>query len=144
MKTEFRNGSIILLIFIMLLGSIVLFSVDIPLLQKINSNPEQFYVSETVGISMYPRVYTGDIFVIQKSNSPDFNISVGDIIVFYENEQYIGHRVIDLTANYVITKGDFNQGSETVYYNQIVGKVIKTISRYNVIGQKVTSWISED
>ncbi|MBS3748179.1 MAG: signal peptidase I [Candidatus Thermoplasmatota archaeon] len=144
MDTKFKNGNIVFLIFIVLLGSIVLFSVDIPLVHQISQHPEQYYVSETVGISMYPQVYTGDIFVIQKSDSPNFSILIGDIIVFYDNEQYIGHRIIDITDDYVVTKGDFNNGYERVQYNQIVGKVIKTINRYNLIGQKVTSWISEN
>lgn len=124
-------------VFISIIALILLFSVDIGSLHEVTQHPEYFYASETVGLSMYPQVYTGDIFIIQTRDHPDFDIKLGDIIVFDSGHSYVGHRVLEIHDGYYITKGDNNHVGERVYDSQIVGRVYKTVYRTNPIGQFV-------
>jgi len=112
-------------------------SIDFPVLSEISEHPECFYASNVIGLSMYPHAYTGDTFIIQTKDHPDFNIEIGDILIYTNGEHVVGHRVIGITSNYFVVKGDANPVCEIVYPNQIIGKVFKTISRYNPIGQFV-------
>lgn len=136
-------GTIALAIFIVLTFGILLFSVDVGLLFEINQHPEYFVVSETIGVSMYPEVYTGDVYVIELCNSSDFTVKTGNILIFYQDDIVVGHRVTSITNDYYMTKGDFNTVSEKVYPEQVIGKVVKIIDRYNPIGQRVTAWVAE-
>lgn len=131
------SGKLAILIFIVLLSVIIFTSVDIGVLYEVSQHPEYFYASETIGFSMYPQVYTGDMFIIQTVEHPDFEVNVGDIIVFDSEYNNVGHRVLEIHQNYYITKGDNNRGSEVVYPSQLIGCVYKTIYRTNPIGQYV-------
>lgn len=91
---------------------------------------------------MYPEVYTGDLFIIMKQNYPSFTINLGDILVYTTGEYNIGHRVVGIYDNFYLTKGDNNQNYEHVYNSQIIGKVVKTINRYNPIGQWITARVA--
>lgn len=108
---------------ILSISLLIILSINIPALQTINENPEYFYASESIGISMYPTLKNGDVLIIQKNTDPSFNVKVGDIIVFTYNDMYVGHRVIDVENNYVVTKGDANTFSEHITYDRIVGKI---------------------
>ena len=146
-KIQDNSGKIAILLFISIVLLIFFFSVDIGLLYEISQNPEYFYASETVGLSMYPNVYTGDMFIIQSNEHPGFNLAHGDIIVYYkENSEgegyFVGHRIIGIYNDYYLVKGDANSISERVYPEQIVGEVIKTIDRYNPIGQYMFLWVA--
>lgn len=132
-----NSGKLAILIFVLLLSVIIFTSVDIGALQEVSQHPEYFYASETIGFSMYPQVYTGDMFIVQTVEHPDFEVNVGDIIVFNSGHSNVGHRVLEIHQNYYVTKGDNNRGYETVYLSQVIGKVYKTIYRTNPIGQFV-------
>jgi len=120
----------------------LLTSFDLGLLYEISQEPEYFYASKTEGLSMYPQVYTGDMFIIMEVSHPNFVVEYGDILVYTNGEYTIGHRVAGIYDTYYVTRGDNNQGLEQVYESQIVGKVVKTINRYNPIGQWITARVA--
>lgn len=130
-----NSGKLAILVFVVLLFVIIFTSVDIGVLYEVSQHPEYFYASETVGFSMYPQVYTGDMFIVQTVEHPDFEVNTGDIIVFDSGDNIVGHRVLEIHQEYYVTKGDNNRGSEVVYNSQLIGCVYKTIYRTNPIGQ---------
>lgn len=136
------SGKLAILVFIVLLSVIIFTSVDVGVLYEISQHPEYFYASETIGFSMYPQVYTGDMFIIQTVEHPDFEVDIGDIIVFESGDSAVGHRVLEIRQNYYITKGDNNRGSEVVYPSQLIGCVYKIIYRTNPIGQFVFTQVA--
>jgi len=137
-KKKTKNQSIFaLIIFLSIFILIILLSVDFAVLNEITQHPEYFYASETVGLSMYPQLYTGDMIIIQTIDHPEFSILVGDIIVYQKEEHNVGHRVLQINEDYYVTKGDNNIGYETVYPSQVLGRVYKIVDRYNPIGQFV-------
>jgi signal peptidase I len=56
------------------------------------------------GNSMLPLVREGDTVLINRLASPD----IGDIVMFFEKDKLILHRVLGLEKNRLFTKGDFN------------------------------------
>ena len=135
------SGKLAILIFVILLSVIIFTSVDMEALYEVSQHPEYFYASKTIGFSMYPQVYTGDMFIVQTVEHPGFEVDIGDIIVFESGDSAVGHRVLEIHQEYYITKGDNNRGSEIVYHSQLIGCVYKTIYRTNPIGQYVFSQV---
>lgn len=132
------NTNVVLIsaiVFVFLFASIICVSIDFGALQEVSQHPEYFYASKTIGFSMYPQVYTGDMFIIQTVDSPGFEVTIGDIIVFDSGHSNVGHRVLEIHQGHYVTKGDNNDGHEIVYPSQLIGRVYKTIYRTNPIGQ---------
>lgn len=72
--------------------------------------------------SMKPTIDTDDIVFAIINNK---NIKENDIIVYYDNELTITHRLVSINENTYITIGDnANSDTELINKNQIVGKVI--------------------
>ena len=137
-----KNIIIVTTITVIAITALILcFTVDIGVFYEVSQHPEYFYASETIGLSMYPQVYTGDMFIVQMVNHPSFDVDIGDILIFSSEEGTIGHRVLEIHPDYYITRGDNNGASETVYHSQVIGKAYKTIYRYNPIGQFVFSQV---
>lgn len=141
-ETKKKTTLIFIAFSIFVLFTVVAFTVDIGSLYEVAQNPDYFYASEAIGLSMYPQVYTGDMLVIQTADCPGFNIAIGDILIFNSGQHTVGHRVLEIHPSYYITKGDNNRGYETVYPSQVVGRVYKTIYRTNPIGQYVFSKVA--
>lgn len=94
-------------------------------ISSINLNQfELFTMQETP--SMLPTIpYGATVIVLPISQSQ--NISVGDIIAFnFQNNKYpIAHRVIQISNNKYLTKGDNNKLSDSwINQSQIIGKVV--------------------
>ncbi|RJR31306.1 signal peptidase I [Candidatus Parcubacteria bacterium] len=75
--------------------------------------------------SMWPKLKTGDLILIEGIDSSDIN--VGDIVVFVNDEKnFTIHRVIELNDNSIITKGDANNiPDQPVPYEMVVGKLLR-------------------
>lgn len=74
------------------------------------------------GASMLPILRPDDIVYFKKISFA--KIKTNDIIVIRKNRQFISHRVIYKSKNYLITKGDNNSPSDgKIYPRQIIGKV---------------------
>lgn len=79
--------------------------------------------------SMEPAIYPGDVVIMK--NVENDEIEVGDVIQFHTQNFFIIHRVIDIKDGIYVTKGDNNNvaDSEPVYFEQIKGKLVKTIPK---------------
>ena len=87
--------------------------------------------------SMQPELKIGDIVVVKKITQED--LKVGDIISFRHGQSVITHRISRIIEEdgerKYITKGDFNnaEDSESVTYNNIEGKVIRSVPQFGKI-----------
>lgn len=75
--------------------------------------------------SMWPELKKGDLVLIQGVDPK--TVQVDDIVVYTTTEiSFTVHRVIELKAETLITKGDANNAvDQPVTYESIVGRVIK-------------------
>ena len=87
--------------------------------------------------SMQPELKIGDIVVVKKITQEE--LKVGDIISFRHGQSVITHRISRIIEEdgerKYITKGDFNnaEDSESVTYNNIEGKVIRSVPQFGKI-----------
>ena len=99
---------------------------------------DHFLLGVGVGISMYPTIRNGDYIVVD--TTPE-DIRVGDIIVYVApNGEFVGHRVIGVTGDGYIVKGDNNPVPDPwiVHDNQIIGEVENVIT--NPVLKKVSEY----
>lgn len=83
--------------------------------------------------SMAPSIKQNDIIIVKKSNKYE----KGDIITFEKDGDYITHRIINIIADSIVTKGDANNEKDVaIKEDVIVGKVIHVYSNLG-IWQKV-------
>jgi len=90
--------------------------------------------------SMEPAIPVGSVVVI-KPVDPE-TLTIGDIICFKiesESPTTVTHRIINITAQGFITKGDANEDPDTwiVKKENVVGKVIATIPYLGYLGHFV-------
>ncbi len=111
-------------------------------------NRQHYVIAEVEGMSMYPTIKDGDLVVVMLKTHPQFNLSVGDIIVylpvsragqlpfaeyFVEHRVLIAHRILKIydtgTTKYYLVKGDNNPYEDpwTITDQDIIGKVVKII-----------------
>ena len=72
--------------------------------------------------SMEPTLKVGGILYYEKIDLNDFD--EGDILVYQTKEHIISHRIVDITENGFITKGDVNNTVDNylITNNQILGR----------------------
>lgn len=80
--------------------------------------------------SMKETIQIDDIIIIKEEN----RLNKGDIITFFQDNQIITHRIIEiLDDGNFITKGDANNSKDSKVYKQnVIGKVVKIIPRGGV------------
>lgn len=88
--------------------------------------------------SMEPVIGTGSLALI---NQRDTEIEVGDIIAFSNKDMWIAHRVVEITDEGYITKGDNNTGRDLgpVMQEQVQGTVICSIPKLGKYIRSITS-----
>lgn len=74
----------------------------IPLMPNVNH--QSVFVGKSIGTSMEPLINQGDKLYVEKLRISQ--LKIGDIIVFYSNNNFIGHRIIRINKKRIITKGD--------------------------------------
>ena len=86
-------------------------------------------INIAIGSSMFPTIENGDMLVgVSKYIA---SIKPGDIALYKENGEYIGHRVIAVTDEYVVFTGDNNLLPDgKVPVSDVYYKVILTIPPY--------------
>ncbi len=87
--------------------------------------------------SMEPTIKAGDSIIFQKTSYE--NLEVGDIIVYKSKSGsteglYIVHRIVEITDEGFVMKGDNNQAvdSEIVTRDMVIGKYKKTFNFLNI------------
>ncbi len=80
--------------------------------------------------SMKETIQIDDIIIVKEEQ----NLNEGDIITFFQNDQIVTHRIIEiLDDGDFITKGDANNSKDgKVYKQNVIGKVVKIIPKGGV------------
>lgn len=84
--------------------------------------------------SMSPAINMGDVVVIGKANVSE--LKIGDVITFGEGKTFTTHRVINITPEGFVTKGDANKAPDMgiAKRQDVLGKVIFTIPGLGYLG----------
>lgn len=97
------------------------------------------------GKSMYPFLKPGTRLSVQKTSFQ--SLHVGDIVVFFNRGEFVGHRIIWKTSTYLVTKGDNRDRRDPFLAEKdIVGKVIRfsykgTVKRLDTYSARFVSYI---
>lgn len=79
--------------------------------------------------SMWPSLKKGDLILIKGIESKD-EIKEGSIVVYKNEKGFTVHRVLNISEDWVTTKGDANNVSDNpVKYEDIVGTVLNVGGR---------------
>ncbi len=71
--------------------------------------------------SMEDGIHAGDYIIVNHTK----DLKLGDVITYTRHNYYITHRIVDITPNGLITKGDANNTEDDpVQLNEVVGKVL--------------------
>ena len=97
---------------------------------------DTYILAKGEGLSMYPFIKDDDYLIID--TTPE-DLKVGDVIVYIHDGELIGHRIIKVTKDGFIVKGDNNPVPDpwVVKRNQIVGEVDW------IIHETFYKWIAE-
>ena len=127
-KTKSRVKTVIRIILLTLAALIVglnLYSINASRLAG-DMVPMPFGVGAAVVLSgsMEPEFSVGDLLIIAKSDS----YAVRDIVVYQDGRMAVTHRIVSITGDEVITRGDANNTEDSpIGIEQIKGKVILAI-----------------
>ena len=91
--------------------------------------------------SMWPNLTRGDLVFLTGVQKDQ--LAVGDVIAFYDSSGITIHRVAEIKADSIITKGDANAvNDKPITYERIIGKAVpfgSGIARIPWLGQ-ITIW----
>lgn len=103
---------------------------------------EQKIISLSVnGNSMLPNIHPGEEIFISAVTTPD-EISINDILLFYDYEYFfVLHRLLKITGQYFVLKGDNAHCMDHIKFNHILGKQIdsKTHSTASIVKKRKVS-----
>lgn len=86
--------------------------------------------------SMSPTITTNDLILVKITD----DVSVNDIITFYEDDVLVTHRVISKGAFGYVTQGDANNTSDkSVSKEKVIGKTVKVLTNYGVWFKVITT-----
>lgn len=127
-------------IFYFLLGLILcvcLYSFfSITIFEKSYVNMFGYTVFQVGSNSMAPVITTNDLIVVKIGDEVNQN----DVITYIKNNELVTHRVLEITKNSYITKGDANNtNDESVLKEEAIGKVIKILPNYGIWYKVITT-----
>ncbi len=91
-----------------------------------NAVPMPFGVGAAVVLSgsMEPEISVGDLLIVAERKSYE----VGDVVVYQDGRMAVTHRIVAITEDEVITKGDANNTEDApITVEQIKGEVVLAI-----------------
>ena len=119
---------------VLILSAIIIMAIFLaPAFQLAGYDTRYLYASTAYGYSMYPLIKSGDLLIIAKKGSPYYDPEIGDILVYRYKNFYVAHRLIHINGDIYFLKGDNNDYVERVKEENIVGEVIETIPKENLI-----------
>ena len=98
------------------------------LLNKKLQKPQATVKLMVLGNSMHPKIMNNDYVIIEKSSS----YSIGDVLVFLRDNNFLVHRYLKYKDNKFLCKGDNSFMIEDVAFDNIIGKV-KAIIRNDIL-----------
>ena len=113
---------ITLIVFVALIIGVNVYSINASRLAG-NAVPMAFGVGSAVVLSgsMEPEISIGDLLIISERKSYE----VGDVVVYQDGKIAVTHRIVSISENGVITRGDANNTEdEPITLEQIKGEVI--------------------
>lgn len=98
-----------------------------------------YYIGTASGNSMRPLINREDKLYI---NKPQINeLRMGDIIIFYDRKNFISHRLVKITADYLIAKGDNTPFyDKPLKFSDVLGKVVKIEGKNGFISMDSLLW----
>ena len=136
-----KKFSIVLFIFAIIT---FLLLINVVFVSNIYMDQEYLFASTGVGTSMEPYIENGDTVIVITADHPDFDIKVGDVIVYYMDDgTAVAHRVYHIDDERYFVKGDNNELRDqwSVKENQIVGKVYEVIRHNNFLQRSIVGLI---
>jgi hypothetical protein len=108
-------------------------------------NPDFYLYLQSGGYSMEPDIKEEDYILLQKSSHPDFNIQVGDVILYCkDNGEIACNRIrningISSVKRYHIIDDNGNLTDKHIYGSQIIGKIVSVVNTnlWDVISMKI-------
>ena len=92
------------------------------LLNVLQGRADEYVIGIGRGISMLPAIEPGNAVIIDTVVE---RIDIGDIIVYTYDGNFVGHRVIAITQDGFITKGDNNPYPDNLVPTEaVVGKIV--------------------
>ena len=86
--------------------------------------------------SMAPAITTNDLIVVHLND----DIKENDIVTFEDGDSFVTHRVISVTDQGYITKGDANNSEDqAILKEQVVGKVVQILPNFGVWFKVITT-----
>ena len=88
--------------------------------------PMPFGIGSAVVLSgsMEPEISVGDLLIISESK----NYEIDDVVVYQDGKMAVTHRIVSISGNEVITRGDANNTEdEPITLEQIKGEVVLAI-----------------
>ncbi len=89
------------------------------------------------GTSMRPLLRPDENVLVEKMR----RVYAGDIVVFEHNQQLLVHRVMKVTRDKIITKGDNAYSTEEIHPDKIYGTALILIKPDNEIDLRSSLWI---
>lgn len=112
----------VILSIILIIVAVSWFQVNVQ--KKEYANIFGYTVFEVVTGSMSGSIEVDDYVLVKKTK----DIKILDIITFKDGKNFITHRVVEIRADKIITRGDANNSNDIeITYDDIVGKVIYTV-----------------
>jgi len=96
------------------------------------------------GSSMIPALWPGDLVTIR--STPSSELSCGDIVLFFRDRRFFVHRVLDVSAGSLLTRGDSVVSSDSpVSPDELLGRVVsitgacgtRAVSQLGAVGRLV-------
>jgi len=87
---------------------------------------------QVTGASMLPSLWPGDLLTIH-SVQPS-KVSRGDVVLFFRESRFFVHRVLSVSADRLLTRGDGLPSSDPpVGPNELLGRVV-SVARHGAVG----------
>jgi len=108
-------------------------------------NTDYYIYVSTNGQTKGTTIDEGDYVIVQKSSHPEFSVEQQDIILYYTNTgEELYQRVEQINCvgtikRYQVASENNFYTEETIYENQVIGKVVSIIDNnlWNVISMKI-------